>query len=248
MKLLSLNIEVDNHLERVTQFFAKENPDVACLQEVFKDDVQKLKDAFGAIDFVFAPMGKSVNENPYRLALRGEYGLLLLSKHPIVSSKTVYYVGSADSIPELIVGDPNTLNRCFIAANIKIAEEIFTVVTTHFTWSPGGKAIPLQRENMKSFLQTMDEVGECVLCGDFNAPRGKEVWAELTARFTDNIPPEVTTTIDQNLHRQHGIQLVVDGVFTTPQYSAQNVRVVEGLSDHKAVVADILLVKSPVVW
>jgi hypothetical protein len=47
------------------------------------------------------------------------------------------------------------------------------------------------------------------------------------------------TTIDQYLHRKPGIQLVVDGLFSTPEYEVAHVKVKSGISDHMAVIATV---------
>jgi hypothetical protein len=72
-----------------------------------------------------------------------------------------------------------------------------------------------------------------------NAPRGKESFSRLAKKYKDNIPPEYKTSIDQNLHKVKGIQFMVDGLFTTPSYKASDVKLVDGVSDHMAVVAEI---------
>jgi hypothetical protein len=66
------------------------------------------------------------------------------------------------------------------------------------------------------------------------------VFGRLAERLTDNIPPDVTTTIDHDLHARGPVPpYVVDGLFTTPQYAASDVRVVSGVSDHCAVLGRI---------
>ena len=49
----------------------------------------------------------------------------------------------------------------------------------------------------------------------------------------------ISLNIERNLHRYKGVQCMVDVLFTTPSYKASNVKLVDGLSDHMAVVADI---------
>jgi hypothetical protein len=41
------------------------------------------------------------------------------------------------------------------------------------------------------------------------------------------------------LHRVKGIMFMVDGLFTTSKYNATNVKLVDGVSDHMAIVANI---------
>ena len=61
----------------------------------------------------------------------------------------------------------------------------------------------------------------------------------LAGRLRDNIPPPVTTSIDGPLHRAGDLGLMVDGMFTTQGYEAREVRVVDGVSDHCALVATV---------
>jgi hypothetical protein len=94
-------------------------------------------------------------------------------------------------------------------------------------------------------MQILGTMGEFVLGGDFNAPRGGEMFSVLSSAYTDNIPLQYKTSLDLTLHRaarERGPQLgdkMVDGLFSTPAYSVSDVRLVDGVSDHMAVVATI---------
>ena len=82
-------------------------------------------------------------------------------------------------------------------------------------------------------------LSDVVFCGDFNAPRGRETWLIIASKLKDNIPQDITTTIDGHLHRAGDLQIVVDGLFTSKNYKASDVRVISGISDHCAIVANI---------
>ena len=76
-----------------------------------------------------------------------------------------------------------------------------------------------------------------VLAGDFNIPRGNANYQKMVARYHDNVPPGVVTTIDWDLHKAKGegkpkIEVVVDYIWSTPSYLVKDVRVVSGVSDH----------------
>jgi endonuclease/exonuclease/phosphatase family metal-dependent hydrolase len=86
-------------------------------------------------------------------------------------------------------------------------------------------------------LQHTDTLPDMVLCGDFNAPRGKAVWGMLAKEFMDNIPSDETTTLDLVLHRAAPLHYVVDGMFTKGRFSARDVSVISGASDHKLITA-----------
>ena len=78
-----------------------------------------------------------------------------------------------------------------------------------------------------------------VLTGDFNAPRGGEIFAELASRYKDNIPNHYQSSLDPDLHRVKNLKLMVDGLFSTPDYNLGEVRLINGVSDHLAVAAKV---------
>ena len=138
-----------------------------------------------------------------------------------------------------------------VSATVSLGAVAFTVCTTHFTWSEEGKATEEQRADMRALLALLEAKKEFVLCGDFNAPRGGEIFEMLSSRYTDNVPPQYKTSIDVNIHRagrQRPHELadkMVDGLFTTPEYRCTSVELVNGVSDHMAVVAEIAKIAAP---
>ena len=117
--------------------------------------------------------------------------------------------------------------------------ETYTIATTHFTWADDGGVNEEQRRDLKQLLKLLRQRGELVLCGDFNAPRGREIFTILSSYLKDNVPPEVQTTLDPKLHRAGALPYVVDYLWSTPKYKATKVKVVSGVSDHMAIVANI---------
>jgi hypothetical protein len=79
------------------------------------------------------------------------------------------------------------------------------------------------------------------MCGDFNAPRGRLIFDRIATKYKDNIPPYVTTTIDKNIHHAGDLQLVVDGLFSTSKYEVRSVQVLDGLSDHCAIIGEVFI-------
>lgn len=238
VKLISLNIEGDNHLDRVMKFLKQEKPDVICLQEVFRADIDRFKTTL-EMEAGYAPMMSVGKPNKVRLAPKGSYGLLILSKHPSKFSFK-YYIGSQDELPVYEDGNPNSPARVLLWVDLQKGNQEFRVITTHFTWSADGQPTPLQHDHLDKMLVELDKLGEFVLCGDFNAPRGGPVFSRLARRYQDNIPLDVKTTMDFRLHRVKNLkELVVDGLFSTAGYQVDQVRVMAGLSDHQAVVGTI---------
>lgn len=236
MKLLDLNIEGDNHFERIFPLIDAEKPDVICMQEVFQDDIDMIKSRLG---FECRYQGiLSLAENSVNLSPKGIWGIAIFTRFPIVDTCVEFYVKKNNFLPQFH-GEPNSTDRAILIVDMLVGDEKFRIATTHFTWSPGGSVTDEQRHDLTKLLAITDRYTPMVLTGDFNAPRGKEIFDTLTTKFKDNIPPEVQTSIDPNLHRKKNLQFMVDGLFTSPEYTASNVRVISGVSDHQAIVAEV---------
>lgn len=238
LKLLFVNIEGDTHLKRVVPFVLEKKPDVLCMQEVLEKDVPLFKETF-KMDGLFVPSIYIKNPNTVNLTPGTNLGGLLLTNLPIQNKDHTTYVQDGSGIPVFSQENASGGNKTIISATVTKNNTDFRVITAHFTWSPNGEASPIQKEHIGKLLSALEQYDEFVLCGDFNAPRGKEIWEKIAGKYKDNIPLEITTTMDQNLHKVKGLEYVVDGIFTTPQYRAHNVQVIDGVSDHMALYAEI---------
>ena len=224
IKLITLNVEGNRHLEKVIPFLQKEKADVICLQEVLQQDVelftQKLR-----MSSKFIPTMDS--RNHLKEHFRGIWGLLFLTKEKVEVNR--YYYFGEGKIP--VYKQPNSGDRVLLYADVKG----ITIGTTHFTWTQNGEASDEQREHA---LKLLDFIGnkEMILCGDFNAPRGKEIFSMFEQKFKDNVPLDIDTTLDQELHFKKGLMYVVDSIFSTAMYNVSDVKVIDGISDHKAII------------
>ncbi len=238
LKLISLNIEIDRHPDTVLPFLRKENPDVACLQEVLEKDVPVFETALGMKSY-FAPVsivdlkyfeGKLVTDE--ELVKKGPQGIAFFTRLPVREGGVEYYHGN----PKEVTRHSVDYSRCFLWREVEKEDTVFTIGTTHFTWTPDGSASAEQRQDAKSLLAILQRFPDIVFCGDFNAPRGDEIWNLFAERYHDNIPLEYVSSIDPELHRVKGLKRLVDGLFTTPSYRTSEVKLVGGVSDHMAVV------------
>ena len=237
LKLVSLNVEYSKHVEPAISFLADRKPDVACIQELYERDIPRMSEAIGSSAHFFVPMTLHSTEHPPEAM-----GIAIFSRHGIAHPRAEYYRGSPDSVPTQDPRDAatfNNKNQMMIFGEIEKNGTTFTIGTTHFTWTPDGQPTESQRTDMRSLLQVLEAAGECVFCGDFNVPRGGELWAMLASRYTDNVPPHYTTSIDGNLHRRGQLNLMVDGIFSTPRYSVSDFEMVSGVSDHCALDATV---------
>lgn len=241
IKLLSLNIEHDRHLERVRNTIAKHAPDIVCLQEVFESDCAYLA-AVGDYHFKFALSSYMPRRIESTQAM--DWGIAILSRTPLEHFDVACY--SDDSRIRTFAA-PNDPRRLIVAAEIEHRGARYLIATTHFTWSEEGRISDEQVADFERMQKLLARYSDYVLCGDFNAPRGREMFALFTDRLglIDHLPPHITSTIDGNFHRAGDLNLAVDTVFATPHYQVSEVQVIDGVSDHKAIVARIDRVARP---
>lgn len=239
LKLVSLNIEGHRHLEeRVIPFLQAEQPDVISLQEVFLSDVSRLVKALD-MDSFYVPMAEIATQTVHHEPL-GRWGVAQFTRLPVISHGFAYYQGDLQHLPTFHPDEPNSMNRVVSWVEVQQGDQRFTCATTHFTWSTAGEATEEQRQSLVALEQVLDRyLPEVVLSGDFNAPRGRATFDRLAERYRDNIPPQYQTSIDPDLHKAGALQLMVDGLFTSPQFQVREARLQTGLSDHQGIVASI---------
>lgn len=230
--LASVNIERRKHLDLVRAFLRTQNPDVVCFQEINDGTVTLLKAEF-QMHGVFVPR-VVVRDEP------GIEGIAVLSKYPITQASAARYDAALPQLQPL-----KHLHLYRPGAWLQLVEiekdgQRFQLANTHFTWADKGDVTDEQRANMEKLLALTTPLSPLVLVGDFNTPRGKELYTALSGQFTDNIPASVQTTIDGAWHRAGSLQLVVDGMFSKG-YQVRDVQVLDGVSDHCAVLGTVRL-------
>ncbi len=236
IKLLTLNIEGSKHLDKVVPFFKQENADIVCLQEVFKVDFPKIKKELNMQGKLF-PGTNIIKPNKFADQLHGLKGVAYLTRLKHSSIEPYYYMGD-NKIKEFV--DPYLVNRILVYSVLDINKQKYIVGTTHFPWTPDGKSSKQQWQAFNSLMAFIKKFDGFILCGDFNAPRGGDIFSAFTEYFTDSLPQNITSTLDPALHRKGDrLQLVVDTIFHTSNYEVNQVRVVEGVSDHKAIIGEI---------
>ncbi len=238
-KIISINIEKDKHHDTVLPFLQREQPDVVCMQEVYGNDAERYQYELG-MKGIFGPM--TLCPSRYVEGALHVEGVAIFSRHEISNVKVALYAGYAKYIPAYVDKDAKTYNHILLSCDVHKDNAVYTIATTHFTWTPNGDPDALQRKNLSALLRKLKELPNVVVCGDFNAPRGREIFDKLAKKYKDNIPREITTTIDPVLHRAPNLELVVDGMFSSKKYVVGNVRAETGVSDHKAIVGEIVVI------
>jgi len=249
LKLISINVERSKHLDRVLPFLKAEGADVVCVQELMERDIPAFEEATGA-RCIYSPGMRHDREGE-----KGIEGIAMFSRFQVRSHVERFYLGSADDIRiydfSSAEAKRSSQNFKVLLCEVESGGVVFKIATTHFTWTPDGLPTDYQREDLETMLRILQNEGDFVLCGDFNAPRGGEIFSKIAETYTDNIPSHYEWSIDTDLHRAGDGQIqqnakkaglpgfMVDGLFTTRRYRATNVELRSGVSDHMAVVADI---------
>jgi endonuclease/exonuclease/phosphatase family metal-dependent hydrolase len=235
LRLATVNIEADKHLDLVRAFLLKHTPQVVCLQEVFLASITKIANEL-RMHLFFTTTGYNDRNGESH-----PYGIAILSTNPFVQKHDYCYAGDAINLPTRLPGGPDTnwSNRTVQFVQILHDGHIFQIANTHLTWTPNGSVTELQMEDLERLMQYTKLMTHTVICGDFNAPRGKAAWQRICDDLTDNIPSEATTTLDGNIHRAGPLPYVVDGMFSSPHYQIENVKIHDGVSDHCAVTGEV---------
>ena len=234
VSLVQLNIELDRHFERIFPFLEKINPEVVCVQELRENDISYFEEKIHSKCFYVPMASKIVN------GVSVVFGVGIFSRLQVFSSGVKYYHGEEGSIPDFVPPIQDNINFALLYCDVIKDGLVFRIGTTHFTWSPKGKPDNFQYRDLPKLLDALKEVGEIVFAGDFNAPRGGEIFSELAKRYKDNVPAKYTTSIDTQFHKSPEIKdLMVDGIFSTNSYLVTEVEMICGLSDHCALVAKV---------
>lgn len=228
MRVASINLEGTKHLPEQLAWLQALQPDVWCATECFRVSLPQFERLGYTSSFV--PYAQVTEENKYNIELLGDWGVAIFSRLPVQWTKTHTYKGDPYVLP--VFSEPNSGNRLVHLAEVEENGRTFTIAVTHLTWTPNGEATDEQRRDTTKLLKALEPYPSLLLCGDFNAPRGKETWSRLAEKYHDNVPPEVTSTIDPGKHYSGGLEIVVDGMFTTPDLRLTNVQVHTGVSDH----------------
>lgn len=240
IKFISINIERSRHLEKIIHLLQTENADLVCLQEVMAVDLHQLASTHQYFSF-FSPT------TLHQRIDKGVEGIAILSRHPFFNLYTQQYAGPEYKIP---LYDKSTIealheSRRYLLqiCELEINGQKYRIANTHFTWSADGQADDYQRQDLQKMLRYLQGYQPLILAGDFNAPRGREIFSTIAKEYLDNIPANYQTSLDKNLHRAGYLPYMVDGLFSSPGYQISEVELIFGVSDHAAVRAKIELDK-----
>ncbi len=236
-------MEGTRHTERILDLISREQPDCICLQEAPASFTSILEHL--GYQTIFARMQSKAVEG-----IPAAEGVLIASKHSFTYHSQYYHHMGTDGVPYLYEG--RILNTSFPYLFVTITlpnQETFSIATTHAPVTKDGHRDQNQITAITQLLDMSSKEVPHVLCGDFNMPRGvNTLYQDMTAHYTDAIPPQYTSSLDRKLHRcgQRTTlnapifdSYMVDYIFTKAPYTAHDVRLEFGVSDHAAVIGYI---------
>lgn len=242
MKLLHLNVEISRHEKVILPFLIQQNPDIICLQEAGVNYIKMLQQ----LNYHVTYLPRCISESPSN-SNQEEDGVLIATKEAHTPVTHYYYQHSTETPKETF---NETLGRMTCNQGVifvTLADSGICVANTHFTWTPnGGRATPAQNTDMTNLLGWLEKRPAHILCGDFNLARSSHpLYNTLTESYTDTIPAKYASSMDKTTHRfgddpTRSIlfsDYMVDYVFTQPLYTATDVKLHFGISDHAGVTA-----------
>ena len=234
VSVVTLNIEGDKHFSRFIPVLQQLQPEVFCVQEVFEVDLPRIRTALGIPEenCLFLPMTNMASENKYNISPRGPWGVALLTTLQHSGAQKKYYKGSGTTP---LFTTPNSVDRGLLCTKVSKGTDSLLICTTHFTWTGDGQSSPEQQRDFVALKETVAEFPSHVLCGDFNSPRGGEIFSLFTTIYQDGLPARVTTTIDGSLHYAGNLELAVDTAFYQQPLQVEVHQILEGVSDHKGI-------------
>lgn len=233
-------MEGTRHVERVQEYIREEESDVICLMEApwpFCATLHSL-----GYQTAFSP-----TTYRHEAQLTAAEGVIIATRQPALTFECFYHKPTSTPLVYDTSDRVGTSWRSVLFADVTIGGESFLVATTHFTWTPDG-AVPneAQQRDLPRLQEILRSHQPHILCGDLNLPRGINPLAtELLRDYTDAVPTHYTSSLDRDLHRLAEkpelahlfTDYMVDYLLLQAPYTAQDVRLQFGVSDHAAVIA-----------
>lgn len=226
LDILQLNVELNLHTDKIIAHVQAQNYDVLLLQEVLQDELDTIAQACN-MQYAFAPLNTIEHQGILQIL-----GLATFSKHPLCNIEQLYYRGDPKNLPLITRQTPELMARALLVVEVPANGQTYRLINTHFTWSQNATVNAMQRQDFDKMLTMLQQYDQFLLGGDFNTPRGRELYDHLAHIYTDNIPLDIKSTLDKEFFRVPGLELVIDGVFTTAKYKVAGMQILQGLSDH----------------
>ncbi|MFA5925841.1 MAG: endonuclease/exonuclease/phosphatase family protein [Parcubacteria group bacterium] len=241
VKFICLNLWLGGKIfDPILEFLEKESPDVLVLQEVYDGKDSGLEKRLRSFEFIrqqlnynhsfFSPAVIDIHKEG-----KIEQGNAILSKLPIVKTKTVFY-----DIPirerKIIEGpgDFSLTPRNLQHVEIEAGDRSINIFNTQGIWGKDGEDNERRLKMSEIIVREIEGKGNVILAGDFNTYPKTETVAMIEKKLKNIFKDKLATTF--NMKRKNNplfIPNVVDFVF-----ASENIKVVDrycpdvDISDH----------------
>ena len=220
-------------LDAIAEVIRRQNPDFVTLNEVDVFTNRTGKDVHQARDLA-EKLGMEWHFSKAIDRDGGEYGDAVLSKYPILETRSYRLPCAAEQPGE---------DRALCVIRVQIDGKDLYVASTHLDHLSGDASRLVQAAEIRRIRDTELE-GDLILCGDLNAIPSSNVIATMTSFLTNTGP------IDQYTFPSDDPSRKIDYIMYAPieHFGVQNCQVVsrgdqqvDGVdaSDHRPVIADI---------
>lgn len=248
IRVATLNTEggsVGPHRDRIPHFLQTVAPHILALQEVFAPDPAWIQEQTHSRAAHFLPNFNVENPLSERIPGLGLFGIALVSALQPINVATHYFTSQAYPGTSFIREEEFPTSRGVLTATYAMGNRTLRISTTHFTWSPDGRNTQEQWEDWNRLSKILASEKPDVILGDFNVPRGTKLARTIARSYHSVLPPTVQTTMDHARHKDPRLPpRVVDYIFIpkTSQVTMVpgSLRVCSGVSDHCAIVCDIM--------
>ncbi|HEY5442114.1 MAG TPA: endonuclease/exonuclease/phosphatase family protein [Candidatus Saccharimonadales bacterium] len=244
MKLVQANIWGGKLDRQVTDFFKRQDPDFACLQEVNDLEGRSGTKRFATLDEIKTESGlhEAFMSPSYSFRFMERelhYGNAVLGKQPFVETKTVFTRGEHKRGFDVMHDDGNIRNLQIVT--VAAGRQKLHILNHHGHHIPGSKAGNDETlRQMRIIAHVIDGLdGPIILCGDFNLAPDSASLALINDRLTNlSVEHHLNNTYNQLSENQ----VVCDYIFVNDQVRVQRFAMSEALiSDHKALILEFEL-------
>lgn len=245
MRLLQLNTQFSGHDDKLEDFLSREQFDILTLQEVSTKTLERFSGVFHwhfERNFVYQGV---------------EYGVAILARKWIPINNVAFnqYWGGTGDTKQINLEKPNcdyyNNGRFWIlAGDVGSWDHQFVIGTSYFPVAyPSDQTNPDQIACMDNLVPAVEYEPNMIFTGDLNIARSSSenwksrpqhpLYPRLASILTDNIPPQIDSTLDPRLFRVPWLKVVCDYIWSRWNHRVSNVRLHIGLSDHQGISADI---------
>jgi endonuclease/exonuclease/phosphatase family metal-dependent hydrolase len=223
VKFICLNLELGGKMiDRIVEFFQKEDPDILALQEVYNGQALKLEKRLRSFEFLKQKLGfdhalfSPAVIDVYREG-KLEQGNAILSKFPILDTKTVFYDVPIQERTHIEgPGDYTLTPRNLQRAAVDIAKIKINIFNTQGIWNFDGNDNERRIKMSEVIVREIKGRENVILAGDFNTWPETETMKMIGNNLTNVFQNKIPTTFNMKRKNPEFIPMIVDYMFVSP--------------------------------